>query len=87
MNRIYRSIWNDSTGTFVAASENVKSAGRKSTPGTNAVAPAVAIKSRFALTGVALSLMLAFGANVSAAPTGGAVSGVKALPAIRGRCL
>ena len=32
MNRIYRSIWNDKTGTFVAASENAKSDGKKSRP-------------------------------------------------------
>ena len=74
MNRIYRSIWNDRTGTFVAASENAKSSGKKSSTGAGTVAPAVATRSRFALKGLALSLMLAFGANVYAAPTGGAVS-------------
>ena len=37
MNRIYRSIWNDKTGTFVATSENAKSGGRKSSPGATAV--------------------------------------------------
>src|SRR5476649_953510 len=75
MNRIYRSIWNDKTGTFVAASENAKNAGRKSSPGATAVECAVARNSRFALRGLAVFLMLAFGSNVYALPTGGAVSG------------
>src|SRR5512146_2388286 len=70
MNRIYRSIWNDKTGTFVAASENAKSGGRKSSLGTTTVVG----NSHFALKGLALSLMLAFGPNVYAAPMGGAVS-------------
>jgi filamentous hemagglutinin family protein len=70
MNRIYRSIWNDRTGTFVAASENTKSCGKKSSPGASAVTRVA----RFALNGLAVSLMLAFGSNVYALPTGGAVS-------------
>src|SRR5450759_3809060 len=76
MNRIYRSIWNDKTGTFVAASENAKSDGKKSSPGATAVAGAVAGNTRFVRKGLAvsLSLMLAFGPNVYAGPTGGAVS-------------
>ena len=74
MNRIYRSIWNDSTGTFVAASENAKSGGRRSSPGASVATGAVARNARFALKGLAFSLMLAFGSNIYAAPTGGAVS-------------
>src|ERR1039458_1266163 len=70
MNRIYRSIWNDTTSTFVAVSENAKSDGKKSSPGATAVAGGA----RFALNGLAVSLMLAFGSNVCALPTGGAVS-------------
>ncbi|MHB8167861.1 MAG: ESPR domain-containing protein, partial [Sulfuricella sp.] len=70
MNRIYRSIWNDTTGTFVATSENAKSSGRKSSPGASAVTGGA----RFALKGLAVSLMLAFGSNVYAGPTGGVVS-------------
>src|SRR5487761_2627960 len=70
MNRIYRSIWNDKTGTFVAASENTKSKGRKSSPG---VAAAIS-GARFALKGLAVSLMFAFGSSVYAAPMGGVVS-------------
>src|ERR1035437_1691459 len=76
MNRIYRSIWNDKTGTFVAASASAKSDGKKSSPGATAVAGAVAGNTRFVRKGLALSLslMLAFGSNVYAGPTGGAVS-------------
>jgi hypothetical protein len=70
MNRKYRSIWNEKTGTFVATSENAKSNGNKSSPGTSALARGV----RFALKGLAVSLMLAFGSNGYALPTGGAVS-------------
>src|SRR5450759_930246 len=70
MNHIYRSIWNDKTGTFVAASENATSDGKKSSP----VATAVARGASFALKGLAVSLLLAFGSNVYALPTGGAVS-------------
>src|ERR1035437_5036493 len=76
MNRIYRSIWNDKTGSFVAASENAKSGGNKSSPGATVVAAAVAGKTRFVpkRLGGSLSLALAFGSNVYAGPTGGAVS-------------
>ncbi len=56
MNRIYRSIWNDQAGTFVAASENANSGGKKSSPGTTAVAGGA----RFALKRLAVGLMLAF---------------------------
>ena len=38
MKRIYRSIRNEKTGTFVATSENAKSNGNKSSPGTSALA-------------------------------------------------
>ena len=69
VNRIYRSIWNDKTGTFVAASE-ISSSCRKSSSGATAVAG----KSRFALKALAVSLMLAFGSNIYALPTGGTVS-------------
>ncbi|MGP1677992.1 MAG: two-partner secretion domain-containing protein, partial [Burkholderiales bacterium] len=70
MNRIYRSIWNQKSGTFVAVSENAKSSGKKSSPGTSTVARVT----HFALKGLALSLMLAFGSNIYALPTGGVVS-------------
>ena len=70
MNRIYQSIWNDKTGTFVAASENAKGGGRTSSSGASALAGCA----RFALKGLAVSLMLAFGSNAYAEPTGGVVS-------------
>ena len=70
MNRIYRSIWNDKTGTFVAASEHVKGAGKRSSSGTSPASGSV----RFMLKGLAASLMLAFGGQVFALPTGGVVS-------------
>ena len=70
MNRIYRSIWNDKTGTYIADSETANSGGKKSPPRASTVARGA----RFALNGLAVSLMLAFGSNGYAAPTGGAVS-------------
>jgi filamentous hemagglutinin family protein len=74
MNHIYRSIWNDKSGTFVAASEESSSGGRKSPPGATAAVGAAGRNSRFALKALAVSLMLAFGSNGYALPTGGAVS-------------
>jgi filamentous hemagglutinin family protein len=69
MNRIYRSIWNDKTRTFVAVSENASNGGRKASSG-GAVTGTV----HFALKGLVVSLMLAFGPQVYANPTGGTVS-------------
>ncbi|MHB8709539.1 MAG: two-partner secretion domain-containing protein, partial [Desulfuromonadales bacterium] len=74
MNSIYRSIWNNKTGTFVAVSENATSAGKKSSPGATAVVGAVAGNTRFALKALAVSLMMAFGANVFALPVDGVVT-------------
>jgi filamentous hemagglutinin family protein len=74
MNSIYRSIWNDKTGTFVAVSENATSAGKKSSPGATAVVDAVAGNTRFALKALAVSLMMTFGANVFALPVDGVVT-------------
>lgn len=68
MNRIYRSIQNHKTGAFVAASENAKS-GKATSSSANTVASA-----RFVLKAMSLSLMLAFGSLVYAAPTDGTVS-------------
>jgi len=70
MNRIYRSIWNDTTGAYAAVSENARSAGKKSALSTTAVAA----DARFALKGLSVCVMLAFNLNVYALPTGGAVS-------------
>lgn len=74
MNRIYRSAWNDKTGTFVAVSEITTSGGKKSSPGASARTGAVAGNSHFALKAFAISVMLAFGANTYALPVGGVVT-------------
>jgi len=74
MNRTYQSVWNDKTGTFVAVSEITTSAGKKSSPGATAKAGAVAGNARFALKALAVSVMIAFGANVYALPVGGVVT-------------
>ena len=70
MNRIYRSIWNEKTGTFVAVSENANSAGKKASSCTTASGGST----RFALKAVAVSLMMAFGGNIYALPVGGVVT-------------
>lgn len=70
MNRIYQSIWNDTTGTFVAASEITRSQGRKSSPGADAAAGG----GRLALKSMAVALLLAYGSQVCALPTNGNVA-------------
>ena len=82
MNRIYRSIWNASTGTFVAAAENVRSR-----TGSGSVLAGIAPVSRsgsmqglsrVGMKILAASLLMAFGTvfgtNVYALPTGGVVA-------------
>jgi len=69
MNRIYRLIWSDKSGTFVAVAEIVKS-GKKSSGGSVVGSGG----SRFALKGLAVSLMLAFASNAYALPNGGSVT-------------
>jgi filamentous hemagglutinin family protein len=66
MNHIYRSLWNDKTGTFVAVSEITQSGKKASTCG--GVVGAV-----FALKALAASLLLAYGATGYALPVDGAV--------------
>lgn len=68
MNSIYRSIRNDKTGTFVAASEIVASAGKQSSIVTTAKGE------RFALKALAISVMMVFGTNAYALPVGGVVT-------------
>ncbi len=68
MNHIYRSIWNEKTGTFVAVSENTKSDGKSASSGDGVTSAG------FALKALTLSLMLAFGTNSYALPTGGTVA-------------
>jgi filamentous hemagglutinin family protein len=69
MNLIHRSIWNDQTGTFVAVSENTRSAGKRASSCT-----AVGGQARFGLNILAVSLMMACGASALAQPAGGVVS-------------
>ncbi|WPC66808.1 filamentous hemagglutinin N-terminal domain-containing protein [Rhodoferax ferrireducens] len=70
MNCTYRSIWNDSTGTFVAVSENAKSAGKK----TSSCNSATAAGACFTLQALAISVALTFGGNAIALPAGGVVA-------------
>jgi filamentous hemagglutinin family protein len=68
MNNIYRSIWNDATGTFVAVSENAGSAGKKASTCTSASGGAA-----LAMKALAISLMMV-GASTYAAPVDGVVT-------------
>jgi filamentous hemagglutinin family protein len=68
MNHIYRSIWNEATGAFVAVSENAAGGGKRASA-TRAGARA----GSFALKALALSMALAFGPALHAQPTGGVV--------------
>jgi filamentous hemagglutinin family protein len=68
MNNIYRSIWNDATGTFVAVSENTRGAGKKASARMGAGGGAVP-----AMKVLALSLMMA-GASAWAGPVDGVVT-------------
>ena len=71
MNRIYRLIRNNRTGTIVPVSENTKSTGKQSSSGTIVVGRSACLT----LTALAMPLMLLLGANAYAAlPTGGGVS-------------
>ena len=70
MNRIFQTIRNDATGTFVAASENARGYGTKGSAG----AVARAGRADFTLKRLAACMMLAFSSNAWALPTGGAVS-------------
>ena len=70
MNRIYRSIWNERSSTFVATPENASGESRKSSPGAGPGARA----GLFTLNTLSLCLMLALGADAYALPTGAAVS-------------
>ena len=70
MNLIYRSIWNDKTGTFVAVSENTRSAGKKAGYCTSAAGHSAG----FALKALAASLLLSFGVSSYAQPVGGIVA-------------
>ncbi|MGJ9416310.1 filamentous hemagglutinin N-terminal domain-containing protein [Massilia sp. CMS3.1] len=68
MNKLYRSIWNDATGTFVAVSENTRGAGKKASTCTGAIKHAP-----LAMKVLSLSLMMV-GASAWAAPVDGVVT-------------
>ncbi|MDQ2136789.1 YDG domain-containing protein, partial [Alcaligenaceae bacterium B3P038] len=69
MNHIYRSIWNATLGTFVAASEIASGNGKKTAGGRSASA-----RARLALTPLSAALWWALASTAHAAPTGGVVS-------------
>ncbi|MGC1175531.1 filamentous hemagglutinin N-terminal domain-containing protein [Polaromonas sp.] len=69
MNCIYNSVWNDSSGAFVAASEHARGAGKK-----NSCASTGTGRTGFAVKTLATSLMLCLGVNVYALPAGGVVA-------------
>src|SRR5665647_3908448 len=70
MNCTYRSLWNDTTGTFVAVSENAKNVGKKTSSGAGANGGGT----HFTLQALAVCVALSFGANVYALPAGGVVA-------------
>ena len=71
MNAIYTSIWNETTGTYVAASENAQSAGKRT---SSCVRSGAGAGARFQLRTLAVSLMLSCGVAAYAAPVGGVVT-------------
>ena len=70
MNRIYRSVWNDKTGTFVAVGENTRRQGKATASGSGALVGSTGL----ALKALGVALLLAFGEPVWALPSGGVVS-------------
>lgn len=70
MNRIHQSIWSDSSGAFVAVSENTSGAGKKKSSSTQG-RPS---KASFAIKALSACLMLGLGAAAHALPAGGVVA-------------
>ena len=70
MNAIYTSIWNQNTGTYVAASENAKFAGKTASRRTGVRA----VFSLFKSNALAVLLTLSFGGSAFAIPVGGVVT-------------
>jgi filamentous hemagglutinin family protein len=70
MNLVYRSIWNETTGTCVAASEDAKSAGKK----TSLYKRAKRTAKHVCLEIMAISLISPFAPNAYALPEGGVVA-------------
>lgn len=70
MNRIHQSIWNDSSGAFVAVSEIAGGAGKKKSSSTTGRRSAAS----FAVRALSACLMLGLGASAYALPAGGVVA-------------
>jgi hypothetical protein len=70
MNRNFRSLWNDTTGTYVAVSENTKSQGKK----TMSSPFASVVGERLALKTISVCIALCFGVAATAGPVGGVVA-------------
>jgi filamentous hemagglutinin family protein len=70
MNRNFRSLWNDTTGTYVAVSENTKSQGKK----TMSNPLAAVVGERLALKTISVCIALCFGVAATAGPVGGVVA-------------
>ncbi|MGV8953444.1 MAG: filamentous hemagglutinin N-terminal domain-containing protein [Cypionkella sp.] len=73
MNHIFRSLWNESSGTFVAASEIAKSGGKKSSATAGSGFGGSSLRGGFALKTLACSLLLVFGLPAYALPVNGVV--------------
>lgn len=71
MNRIYQSIWNNTLGAFVAASENARGKGGKR---KSLCASTNGAETSFAIKTLSACVMLTFGAVAHALPTGGVVA-------------
>lgn len=69
MNRIYCTVWSDKAGGYIAVSELCRRKGKKSSSCTSSGASRL----RLALKMLSASIMLTFGSNAMALPTGGAV--------------
>lgn len=59
MNRIYKSVWNEQTATFVAVAENTKARGKRSSGGTSASLAVLEWVQGLRLRAVALALLSA----------------------------
>jgi len=70
MNRIHQSIWSDSSGAFVAVSENTSGAGKKKSSSAQGRPSAAS----FAIQTLSACLMLGLGASAHALPAGGVVA-------------
>ncbi|MGV8893401.1 MAG: GLUG motif-containing protein [Burkholderiaceae bacterium] len=74
MNHIFRSLWNASSGTFVAASEIAKTGGKKSSATAGTGFGGSSLRGGFALKTLTCSLLLAFGLPAYALPVNGVVA-------------